>query len=174
MAPRAPRISAYSTGPLGDNKLSAGSIAGGGNFRLGQNELTVGGNNLSTNVTGVIADGGTGGGTSGSLVKTGTGTMTLSGANTYTGATTVERRHAGGERFDPASSGVTVNSGGTLGGTGTVGNTTIASGGSAGARQFDRHAGGPGQSDLQCRQLLHGRGLADRRRPHQRDAAPRR
>ncbi|WP_244499887.1 autotransporter outer membrane beta-barrel domain-containing protein [Tardiphaga robiniae] len=73
-----------STGPLGDNKLSAGSINGGGTFRLGQNELTVGGNNFSTNVAGVIADGGTGG----SLVKTGAGTMILSGINTYTGGTT--------------------------------------------------------------------------------------
>ncbi|WPO38844.1 autotransporter outer membrane beta-barrel domain-containing protein [Tardiphaga sp. 42S5] len=77
-----------SAGPLGDNKLSAGSISGGGIFYLGQNELTVGGNNLSTNVTGVIADGGGVGGTGASLVKTGTGTMTLSGTNTYTGGTT--------------------------------------------------------------------------------------
>ena len=84
-----PRISAISTGPLGDSKLTAGSIDGGGIFSLGQNELTVGGNNLSTTVTGVIADGGANGGTGGSLVKTGTGTLTLSGINTYTGATTV-------------------------------------------------------------------------------------
>ena len=48
----------FSTGPDGDSKLSAGSIGGGGTFNLGANELTVGGNNLSTNVTGVIADGG--------------------------------------------------------------------------------------------------------------------
>ena len=32
-----------STGPAGDNKLSAGSIAGAGLFQLGANELTVGG-----------------------------------------------------------------------------------------------------------------------------------
>jgi hypothetical protein len=31
-----------STGPAGDNKLTAGSIAGGGIFQLGANELTVG------------------------------------------------------------------------------------------------------------------------------------
>ncbi len=79
----------YSTGPAGDNKLSAGSLGGGGAFYLGQNELTVGGNNLSTNVTGIIADGGVIGGTGASLVKTGTGTMKLSGANTYTGGTTI-------------------------------------------------------------------------------------
>jgi autotransporter-associated beta strand protein len=78
-----------SSGPNGDRKLSAGSIGGGGTFSLGQNELTVGGNNLSTTVTGVIADGGLGGGTGGSLVKAGTGTLTLTGTNTYTGGTTI-------------------------------------------------------------------------------------
>jgi fibronectin-binding autotransporter adhesin len=51
------------TGPAGDNRLTAGSIAGGGLFQLGANELTVGGNNMSTDVSGVIA------GIGGSLVK---------------------------------------------------------------------------------------------------------
>jgi autotransporter-associated beta strand protein len=78
-----------SSGPNGDHKLSAGSIAGGGLFALGQNQLTVGGNNLSTAVSGVIADGGAGGGTGASLVKTGTGTLTLSGNNTYSGGTSI-------------------------------------------------------------------------------------
>lgn len=77
-----------SSGPNGDHKLSAGSIAGNGTFYLGANELSVGGNNLSTTVSGVIADGGASGGTGGSLVKSGTGMLTLSGTNTYTGGTT--------------------------------------------------------------------------------------
>ncbi|MFL6790608.1 MAG: beta strand repeat-containing protein, partial [Bradyrhizobium sp.] len=78
-----------SAGLGNDQKLSAGSIAGGGTFSLGGNQLTVGGNNLSTTVTGVIEDGGTSGGSGASLVKTGSGTLTLSGANTYTGGTAV-------------------------------------------------------------------------------------
>jgi autotransporter-associated beta strand protein len=85
-----------STGPGGDGKLSAGSIAGAGVYYLGANQLTVGGNNQSTTVSGVISDCGAGGTAclnsgvaGGALVKVGTGTLTLSGANTYTGATTV-------------------------------------------------------------------------------------
>jgi autotransporter-associated beta strand protein len=85
-----------STGWFNDKKLSAGSIAGSGSFYLGANQLTVGGNNLSTTVAGVISDCGlTGndcamqGSTGGSLIKTGTGTLILSGANTYTGGTTI-------------------------------------------------------------------------------------
>jgi fibronectin-binding autotransporter adhesin len=44
-----------SIGPAGDRKLTAGSIEGAGSFALGANELTVGGNNLSTEVSGVIS-----------------------------------------------------------------------------------------------------------------------
>jgi autotransporter-associated beta strand protein len=116
-----------STGPLNDHKISAGSIAGAGAFKLGANELTVGGNDLSTAVSGIISDGGAGGGVGGALVKTGTGTLTLSGVNTYTGATTVN----GGTlavNGSIASSLTTVNAGGTLGGNGTVGNTAINGG----------------------------------------------
>ena len=118
----------FSIGPNGDNKLSAGSIGGGGTFNLGANELTVGGNNLSTNVTGVIRNGGLGGGTGAKLVKTGTGTMILSGINTYTGATTVNGGTLAVNGSILASSGVAVNAGGTLSGIGVVGNTLISGG----------------------------------------------
>jgi autotransporter-associated beta strand protein len=103
--------------------MTAGSIEGAGNYRLGSKSLTVGGNNLSTEVSGVIQSG-----TGGSLVKVGTGTLTLSGTNTYTGATTV---NAGTLIVNGsiASSPVTVNAGAMLAGTGTVGATTIMSGG---------------------------------------------
>ncbi|MDO9414384.1 MAG: autotransporter domain-containing protein [Pseudolabrys sp.] len=118
-----------STGPNSDSKVSAGSIAGNGRFNLGANELTVGANNLSTNVIGVIADGGASGGTGASLIKTGTGTMTLSGINTYSGATTVNGGALVVNGSIAASSSLTMTSGTTLGGTGTVGATTINAGG---------------------------------------------
>ncbi|UQD76306.1 autotransporter-associated beta strand repeat-containing protein [Bradyrhizobium japonicum] len=117
------------SGANGDHKLTAGSLAGGGTFSLGGNELTVGSNDLSTNVTGVIADGGSSGGTGASLVKVGAGRLTLSGVNTYTGATTVDGGALAVNGDITASSGITVNSDGILGGTGIVGNTTIARGG---------------------------------------------
>ena len=73
--------------------MTAGSIAGAGTYFLGSKQLTVGSNNLSTTVDGTIQDGG---GfdpfaTGGSLVKVGTGTLTLSGVNTYSGGTTISQ-----------------------------------------------------------------------------------
>lgn len=77
-------------GAMGDFRVSAGSIAGTGGYFLGKNQLTVGGNDDSTEVSGVIASlGGLIAETGGSLVKAGTGTLTLTGENTYDGGTTV-------------------------------------------------------------------------------------
>jgi len=86
--------------------------------------LTVGGNNANTAYSGNLT------GTGGSLTKSGNGTLTLSGTNTYTGATAVS---AGTLLIDgnqsSANGTVTVISGATLGGNGTVGGAaTIAAG----------------------------------------------
>jgi autotransporter-associated beta strand protein len=106
--------------------MTAGSIQGAGNYLLGSKTLTVGSNNLSTMVAGVISDGG---GTGGALTKVGTGTLTVTGINTYTGASTINGGTLEVDGSIASSSGVTVNSGGTLSGTGIAGPTTIMSGG---------------------------------------------
>ena len=150
-----------STGPAGDNRLTVGSIAGAGSFQLGNNELTVGGNNLSTEVSGVIS------GIGGSLVKVGTGTLTLSRTNIYTGPTTVNGGMLAVNGSIAGLKRVTVNAGGTLGGNGTVGNTTINGGTLAPGNSIgtvDR----AGQSRVHGGIELHGRSLAYRCRPHQR------
>jgi autotransporter-associated beta strand protein len=123
---------------------TAGSIEGAGTYYLGDKQLTVGSNNLSTTVSGIISDGSCGcfgpGGIGGSLVKVGTGTLTLSGINTYTGATTVNGGALIVDGSTVLSALTTVNAGGTLGGSGTVGNTAITGGtlapGSAGGSVF--------------------------------------
>ena len=131
-----------SHGPNASHKLSAGSIAGAGSFILGPlNELTVGSNNLSTEVSGVIS--GHLFTVGGSLVKTGTGTLTLSGANTYAGATHVigGTLEVDGSISDSAT---TVSSGGMLTGNGLTGAVTVASGGtlSPGGSTGILHTGG--------------------------------
>ena len=70
--------------------MTVGSIAGSGIYDLGRVDLTTGGNNQSTTVSGLIVDGGGNGGTGASLTKVGTGTLALSGINTYTGGTAID------------------------------------------------------------------------------------
>ena len=121
--------------------MTAGSIAGAGTYFLGSTQLTVGSNNLSTTVSGTIQDGGEFGGVGGSLVKVGTGTLTIDGAGTYTGGTTVsDGALVVGDFANPtaALSGggpISVGSAGTLGGygsvTGPVTNSGVIAAGSA-------------------------------------------
>ncbi len=71
------------------NAETVGSIAGAGtidNISAAAFTLTTGGANTSTTFSGVIQDTGAG---ALALTKNGTGTLTLSGANTYDGATTI-------------------------------------------------------------------------------------
>lgn len=110
-----------------------------GNTR--ERTLTLGGTNTDDNeIQGVIADNaatGVGAVNTINLVKDGIGTWNLSGANTYTGTTSVNEgtllvNNASGSGTGTGA--VTVASGATLGGTGTIGSTladgtTISNGG---------------------------------------------
>ncbi len=81
------------------SSTTIGSLAGGGttggNVTLNANTLSVGSNNTSTSYAGVIS--GTGG-----LTKIGSGVLTLTGANSYPGSTTV---NAGTLKLDFTASG---------------------------------------------------------------------
>jgi autotransporter-associated beta strand protein len=104
--------------------VTVGSIEGDGNIFLGKRRLTVGSNNLSTTFAGVIQDGNQYGfgDTGGSLIKIGSGTLNLTGANTYTGTT---RANGGVLQVDGSITSNVFAQGGTLAGTGTVhGNVT--------------------------------------------------
>lgn len=105
-----------------------GSLEGAGVVALGRKTLTIGGDNLSTTFSGTIQDAGLGNGAGGGIVKTGTGTLILSGTNTYTGRTRVQ---GGTLQIDGslASANLTIASGGTLSGTGKIGDPTIQKGG---------------------------------------------
>ena len=98
--------------------VTVGSIEGDGNVFLGANNLTVSSNNLSTIFSGMIQDGGVNGGTGGSLTKIGTGTLELTGANTYTGNTNIK---GGVLQIDGSiTSNTFVNHSSTLAGTGSI------------------------------------------------------
>jgi len=103
------------------NDQTIGGLAGAGDAQvvLGDNQLTV---DQSTNSEFAGAISGSGG-----FVKTGDGTLNLSGDSDYTGPTTVD----GGKLAVNGSivSDVTVNAGGALGGNGSVGSTTVGGGG---------------------------------------------
>ena len=67
---------------IAGSSQTLGSISGDGSVLLGGGTLTTGANNASSVFGGVISG-------NGSLVKTGSGVLTLTGANTYSGGTSV-------------------------------------------------------------------------------------
>jgi autotransporter-associated beta strand protein len=121
-------------GKHNSNPVTTGSIEGNGVVLLGANQLALGSNNLSTSFSGSIQDGSNGAG--GSLSKVGTGTLTLSGANTYTGNTTVSAGVllASNRTGSATGTGNVAVNGGTLGGGGTIaGAVTVGTGSNSGA-----------------------------------------
>ena len=135
------RVEVFGNGNLDISQQSApglttGSIEGDGLVFLGANNLTVGTNNLSTTFSGLVQDGGISRRTGGSLTKTGNGKLSLTNANTYTGATTVNAGSLLVKNRTGSGTGtgaVQVNAG-TLGGTGKInGAVTVGTGTSSGA-----------------------------------------
>ncbi len=106
---------------LGTYNLAVGSMSGTAPINLSSNELSVGSDNTSTTYSGAI------GGSGGQLLKLGSGTLTLSGSNTYTGPTTISQGELAINGL--LGSPVAVNSGGTLGGTGHLSSGTVSAGG---------------------------------------------
>ncbi len=113
--------------------VTLGSVAGDGQMTLGGTASAVGSNDQNTIFSGLIEDGS---GNGGSLSKVGTGTLKLSGANTYSGGTTIaEGTLAVGNATGSATGrGPVQVSGGTLAGRGVIaGSVTVGSGSGAGA-----------------------------------------
>jgi autotransporter-associated beta strand protein len=134
---------AFTIHGLSSAGTTVGSIEGAGDYVLGSKNLTVGGLNTDTTVSGAII------GPAGGLTKTGTGTLTIAGVNnTYQGATNI---NAGTLRVNGSiatSSSVNIASAGTLAGTGRVsaisGSGAVSPGNSAGilrATQVNPSAG---------------------------------
>jgi autotransporter-associated beta strand protein len=109
--------------------VTIGSLAGNGPVLLGANTLTIGSNNQSTTFSGVIQD-------NGGLTKAGTGTLTLSGSNLYTGNTTVTggMLQVSNRRGSGTGTGSVNVQAGTLAGKGIIsGAVTIGTGSGSGA-----------------------------------------
>ncbi len=71
------------SGETASTPLTVGSVEGSGNVTMGGTNLFVGSNNLNTTLSGSVLS------TTGALTKIGTGTWTLTGANTYAGGTSI-------------------------------------------------------------------------------------
>ncbi len=160
----------------------AGGGATGGNVILNGNTLTVGGNDSSTSYGGVIAGSATGAtqvvslGTgspytpagyiyapepvlgAGSLVKTGAGTLTLTGANLYSEATTISAGAVLANNTSGSATGtsaVQVQAGASLGGSGAIGGVTTVQADGTLSPGGDANTSGFGLASLHFEGDLH-------------------
>ena len=129
----APQFEVFGDGTLdltnATGTIAIGSLSGSGIVLLDGHTLSIGSNDFDTTFSGVIQE-------SGGLTKAGTGTLTLTGANSYTGATTVSAgvlvvSNTSGSGTGTGAVNVSV---GTLGGKGVIsGGVTIGTGSGVGA-----------------------------------------
>jgi autotransporter-associated beta strand protein len=106
------------------------TFVGSKSLNLGTGAVTMNNNRAVTVLTNTLTVGGAIGGGAYSLTKAGAGTLTLSGANTYSGATIVNGGTLIINGSTVAASAVTVNTGTILGGSGTInGTVNVAAGG---------------------------------------------
>jgi fibronectin-binding autotransporter adhesin len=111
------------------NAFTFGGLKGNKNLALRNNAgtpapitLSVGANGQSTSYSGILSD-------AGGLTKIGSGTFTLTNAQTYTGATAIDAGMLQVNGSLSASSAVTVASAATLAGSGTIGGPVAVLGG---------------------------------------------
>ena len=109
--PLSSQVNVGASGTVNINGLAAnfGSISGSGAIQLGTGSLTIGGNLANSSFSGVISGNGT-------LIKSGSETLTLGGTNTYSGATNISAgtiRLAANNAL-PALSSVAIATGATL------------------------------------------------------------
>jgi rhamnogalacturonan endolyase len=116
------------TTDIGELGGASGAFIGAGNGASTNPTWRIGTKNTTNTFAGYIGNSGVT-----SLIKVGTGTLTLSGTNSYSGGTTVSSGILLVNNTNGSASGsgtVAVNSGGTLGGTGIIsGAVTVQNGG---------------------------------------------
>jgi len=129
-----PRVEIFGNGTfLAYSTTTVGSLEGDGQVYLRFFQLTIGANGLSTTFSGTIQDGDMVGG---SISKIGSGTLTLTGANLYTGGTTLSEGTltVANQSGSATGTGAVLVNAGALAGSGIIsGAVTVGTGSGAGA-----------------------------------------